>query len=65
MKVYLQSTLVLLENTFIPFKINSHGLKLAQNGRYIPVKIPQKGGGWHFFKKGGDNCQVGDDFKRG
>ena len=24
----------------------------------------QKGGGWHFFKKGGDTCQVGDDLKR-
>ena len=34
--------------------------------RSIPKKkLPQKGGGWHFFKKGGDSCQVGDDFKRG
>ena len=34
--------------------------------RSIPKKkLPKKGGGWHFFKKGGDTCQVGDDLKRG
>ena len=31
----------------------------------LKKKLPQKGGGWHFFKKGGDTCQVGDDLKRG
>ena len=32
---------------------------------YPEKKLPPKGGGFHFFKKGGDTSQVGDDLKRG
>ena len=32
---------------------------------HATAKVRDKGGGWHFFKKGGDTCQVGDDLKRG
>ena len=27
---------------------------------HATAKVRDKGGGWHFFKKGGDTCQVGD-----
>ena len=32
---------------------------------YPPKELPTKGQGWHFFLKGGDTCQVGDDLKKG
>ena len=31
---------------------------------HATAKVRDKGGGWHFFKKGGDTCQVGDDLRR-